>query len=219
MLPASCNVLTAKLPHSALTFVRYRHYATAYFSSQVELTRVPRVDHIPQENHETMSTAPMGEASTTDGCLVNVLFDYPGADVVLRSQDSHHIQVPKTYIVNSSAILGELIREALDSPSNANAAVFLPVVQLPESGEILHCLLTFIFPVTPRIPPSIDKVIELLSVAQKYQMGTALAHIRASVAQLLPTRLEPASVFMPLHRSTGFDRKRCKLRELYPNTR
>ncbi|KAF8491504.1 hypothetical protein F5888DRAFT_1735928, partial [Russula emetica] len=35
---------------------------------------------------------------------------------------------------------------------------------------------------------------ELLSVAQKYQMGTALAHIRASVAQqnLLPTRLEPA---------------------------
>ena len=35
---------------------------------------------------------------------------------------------------------------------------------------------------------------ELLSAAQKYQMATALVHIRGSVAQqnLLPTRLEPA---------------------------
>jgi hypothetical protein len=133
-------------------------------------------------------------SSTTDRHLVISLFDHPGADVVLRSQDSHHIQVPKTYVVNSSPVLGELIQNASDAPRNANAGVSLPMVQLPETGEILHCLLTFIFPITPRIPPTHEEIMELLSVAQRYKMETALAHIRASVAQQnpLPTRLEPA---------------------------
>jgi hypothetical protein len=68
------------------------------------------------------------------------------------------------------------------------------VVQLPESGKILHCLLTFIFPVTPFLPSTPEEILELLSVAQKYQMETALTHIRGSIARhnSLPTRLEPA---------------------------
>jgi hypothetical protein len=141
-----------------------------------------------------MSPVTLEASSTADRHLVISLFDLTGADIILRSQDSHQIQVPKIYIVNSSAVLGELIQKDSDSPYNANAGVSLPVVQLPETGEILHCLLTFIFPVTPRIPSTLEQIMELLSVAQKYQMGTALAHIRASVAQqkLLPTRLEPA---------------------------
>jgi hypothetical protein len=141
-----------------------------------------------------MSTVPTAEASATEERLANLLFQYPGADIVLRSQDSHHIQVPKIYIVNSSPVLGEIIQKTLDSPSNANAEESLPVLRLPETGEILECLLTFVFPVTPRLPSTLEKVMELLSVAQKYQMGAALSHIRASVAQqnLLPTRLEPA---------------------------
>jgi BTB/POZ domain len=141
-----------------------------------------------------MSTVTPEASSTTDHRLVISLFDHPGADIVLCSQDSHHIQVPKIYIVNSSPVLCELIQKASDSPSNWNAGVSLPVVPLPESGEILRCLLTFIFPITPRIPSTLEEIMELLSAAQKYQMETALAHIRANVAQqnLLPTRLEPA---------------------------
>ena len=146
-----------------------------------------------------MSTVTLEVSSSTtatDRHLVISLpgLDHPDADIVLRSQDSHHIQVPKIYIVHASPVLGELIQKASDSPRNANAGVSLPVVQLPETGEILHCLLTFIFPVTPRTPSTLEENMELLSVAQKYQMGTALTHIRASVAQqdLLPTRLEPA---------------------------
>ena len=136
-----------------------------------------------------MSTITPEVSSTTDSCLVISLLDHTGADIVLRSQDSHQFHVPKIYIVNSSPILSELIQKTSDSSSNANAGVLLPVVQLPESGEVLHCLLTFIFPVTPRMPPTIFEIMELLSVAQKYQMETALAHIRASVAQqnLMPT--------------------------------
>jgi hypothetical protein len=141
-----------------------------------------------------MSTVAPEAASTTDRRLVIQLFDHPDADIVLRSQDSHEIQVPKSYIVNSSRVLGNLIQKALDSPGNANAEESLPVLQLPESGEILECLLTFVFPGAPRVPSTLEDIMELLSVAQKYRMRAAQSHIRASIAQqnLLPTRLEPA---------------------------
>ena len=113
-----------------------------------------------------MSTVPTGESSKADERLANLLFDYPGADIVLRSHDSHHFRVPKIYIINSSPVLGELIRRALDSPRTvAKAEVSLPVVQLQESGEILHCLLTFVFPLTPLMPSTLDEIMKLLSVA------------------------------------------------------
>jgi hypothetical protein len=63
-----------------------------------------------------------------------------------------------------------------------------------KAGKILHCLLTFIFFVTPVIPSTHEETMELLSVAQRYQLETALIHIRGSVARQnpLPTHLEPA---------------------------
>jgi hypothetical protein len=141
-----------------------------------------------------MSTVPRQATSSKDEPLANLLFDFPGADIILRSQDSHHFRVPKTSIINNSPILGELIRRNLDAAGDANSEASLPVVQLPEIGEIIHCLLTFIFPVTPLLSSTPEKIMELLSVAQKYQMETALTHIRGSIARRnsLPTRLEPA---------------------------
>jgi hypothetical protein len=130
-------------------------------------------------------------APSTNERLANLLYNHPSADIILRSQDSYHFRVPKIYIVSCSPILGELIQRTLD---DANAETSPPVVQLRESGEILHCLLTFIFPITQLVPFTPEKIMELLSVAQKYQMRTVLAHIRGSIARqnLLPTRLEPA---------------------------
>jgi len=117
---------------------------------------------------------------------VNIRFDYPGADIILRSQDSHHFQVPKTFMTNNSPVLGELIQRILGAPGDTNTGVSLPVVQLPDSGKFLHYLLTFIFPVTPDIPSSHEEAMELLSVAQKDQMGTVLIHIRGSIARQNP---------------------------------
>ena len=109
-------------------------------------------------------------------------------------KDSHRFRVPKIYIFNSSPILSKLIRATLGSSGDANSEASLPVVQLPESGEVLHCLFTFVFPVTPLLPTTPEEIMKLLSVAQKYQMETALTHIRTSIARYnsLPTRLEPA---------------------------
>ena len=141
------------------------------------------------------STVPHETTSTTDQPLENLLLDYPGADIILRSQDCYHFRVPKTFIVNNSPILGELIQRTSYSPGDANAEASLLVVQLPESNEILYCLLTFIFPVTPpHVPSTPEKIMELLSVAEAYQMDSVLTYIRDRIARQnsLPTRLEPA---------------------------
>ena len=139
-------------------------------------------------------SAALSEASTTDEPLADLLFDHPGADIILRSQDARHFRVPKIYIENSSPVLSELIRKASDSPSADNVDGSLPVVQLPKRGEIIHCLLTFIFPEIPLLPPTPEEVMELLSDAQAYQMDSVLSRIRDRVARRypLPTRLEPA---------------------------
>jgi BTB/POZ domain len=142
-----------------------------------------------------MSTTALHEAaSATDKPLANLLFDYPGADIILRSQDYYHFQVPKIYIANSSPVLGELIQSALDSPGVADVEASLPVVQVPKRGKILHFLLTIIFPINSLVPSSPEEILELLSDAQTYQMDFVLTHIRDRIARQnsLPTRLEPA---------------------------
>ena len=154
--------------------------------------RIFRIDsYITLLDYETMSPAHRELASTSDKPLANLLFDYPSGDTILRSQDSYHLRVSKIYITNSSSILDELIQRSLDS---ANPDVSPPVVQLAEGGEILRCLLTFIFPVTPLLPSTPGEIMELLFIAKRYQMDSVLAYIRDKIApnHLLPTSLESA---------------------------
>jgi len=143
---------------------------------------------------------------TSDQPLENILFEYHGADLILRSHDSHHFRVPRSYITNSSPALDELIQKALDPPNDACGDASLPVVQLPESGAILHSLLTFVFPVTPIVPPTTEKAMELLSVARKYQMVAVMVRIRDRIAQQNPpsTRLDPALHMYSLAQKYGF---------------
>jgi hypothetical protein len=144
------------------------------------------------------TTVPHEAASTTDEPHLNIIrHDYPGADIILRPQGPYHFGVPKNYIFISSPVLSELIRGALDLLCSANdesSLGSLPVVQLPDSGAIVHCLLTFIFPVTSLLPSTPEEIMKLLSVAQKYQMETALANIRGTIAgqSSLPTGIESA---------------------------
>jgi hypothetical protein len=125
--------------------------------------------------------------------LPNLLFEYRGADIVLRSCDFCHFQVPKAYIVNCSPILGESIQNTLDRPQDNHGEASLPVIKLPERGAILHSLLTYIFPVTPLVPSTAEKSMELLSVAQRYQMDSILAHIRLSIARRIPPPTQRSS--------------------------
>ncbi|KAH9022499.1 hypothetical protein EDB84DRAFT_1618644 [Lactarius hengduanensis] len=118
-------------------------------------------------------------------------FDFPGSDIVLRSYDSHDFRVLKLYIVICSPVLQELIQSNTSDLPNGEKQEPLPVVDLPESKETLYSLLTFIFPVLPVLPSTPEKILELLSVAQKYQMDSVMTHIRGAISRLDPPFLRP----------------------------
>ncbi|KAH9020932.1 hypothetical protein EDB85DRAFT_441434 [Lactarius pseudohatsudake] len=131
----------------------------------------------------------------------HVLFDDPDANVVLRSGDSQIFRVPKLYIIRSSTVLSELIRAASNtsgaaSAGFASAGVRLPEVQLYDSGTIISCLLTFIFPVPSILPSSLDEKMELLSVAQKYEMSSVMDHVRGSLSQQDPPFIHKENAFL-----------------------
>ncbi|KAH8985602.1 hypothetical protein EDB86DRAFT_2958116 [Lactarius hatsudake] len=129
----------------------------------------------------------------------NVLFDDPEADVVLRSRDSQIFRVLKLYIIRSSTVLSDLIQAASDSFRVANVTSNqerLLEVQLSDSSAILSSLLTFIFPVLPILPSTLEEKMELLSVAQKYEMRSILTHIRGSLALQDPPFIRPENAFL-----------------------
>ena len=127
-------------------------------------------------------------------------FDYPGSDIVLRSCDYHNFNVPKLYIVNSSPVLRELIDSVSNTSDVPNGEIErpvpLPVVKLQDSGAALHSLLTLIFPVVPILPSTSEKIMELLAMAQKYQMDSVLSHIRVIIgARKDPPFIRPETAF------------------------
>ena len=142
----------------------------------------------------------------------NLLFDYPEADVILRSRDSYEFRVLKIYIIHSSPVLGEKVlispipqtkptsstipeTSSVDSEHAANASQ-VPVVHLPIDGTILFSLLTYIFPLPPVLPSTVEQVMELLSVAQMYKMDTVLTHIRSHIAQQEPPFIREETAFL-----------------------
>ncbi|KAI9436796.1 hypothetical protein BJY52DRAFT_1421820 [Lactarius psammicola] len=126
----------------------------------------------------------------------------PHADTILRSCDSHDFRVPRHYIVDSSPVLGERIIAAncrgIESDASCEATTVvggtsLPVVQLAESHAILSSLLTFVFPVLPVLPSTIEETLELLSTCQKYKMTTVLIRIRDRAFQRDPSLICPGN--------------------------
>ncbi|KAF8258127.1 hypothetical protein EI94DRAFT_1755556 [Lactarius quietus] len=122
-------------------------------------------------------------------------FNYPGSDIILRSSDSHNFRLPSLYIAICSPILRDLIQSVSSTSDAPNGEELkqepLPVVKLPESKATLYSLLTFIFPVTPILPPTAEKIMELLAVAQKYQMDSVLSHIRGAISRHDPPLIRP----------------------------
>ncbi|KAH9031486.1 hypothetical protein EDB84DRAFT_1271027 [Lactarius hengduanensis] len=131
-----------------------------------------------------------------------VLFDYPDADVVLRSRDSQTFRVLKLYLIKTSSILGELILRAssesdtADASNSASVQTQLPEVELSESSAILSSLLTFIFPENPVLPSTLEETMELLSIAQTYEMSTVLTHIRGFLSRQHPLFISPENTFL-----------------------
>ena len=136
--------------------------------------------------------------SNPDGAPERILFNDPDADIILRSYDLQEFRVLKLDIMRSSSVFGDLIRSStIDSSdsSTSSRSEGLPCVKLPEKGDILASLLTFVLPVPPILPPTPEQIMELLSVAQKYEMSNALAHIRGAIALQDPPFIRTETAF------------------------
>ncbi|KAI9436798.1 hypothetical protein BJY52DRAFT_1421822 [Lactarius psammicola] len=142
----------------------------------------------------------------SESVAAEYVLDHPHADIILHSCDFREFRVPRIYIIDSSPFLATLIRGAgsdTPSPSESDAAIrtdalkaSLPVYYLPERGDVLSSLLSYvIISMTPRLPPTIEKIIELLSVAQKYEMGLVLAHIRDHISRQNPPLIRKSTAF------------------------
>jgi BTB/POZ domain len=128
--------------------------------------------------------APSSVSNRDEAPSMEELFDFPDADIVLRSSNSRDCRVLKLFITKSSPVLDKIIQTAADSAVSALPAttIPLPVINMSESGAILYSLLTFVLPMPSVLPPSVEETLELLSVAQKYEMNHVLAHIRGSIS-------------------------------------
>jgi hypothetical protein len=98
------------------------------------------------------------------------------------------------FVIKNSPVLDKQIPVSSEPPQPAFSAdnqSLLPVVQLPDNGVILSSLLTFIFPVPMVLPPTLEETMQLLSVAQKYEMASVLSHIRNCIASKDPPLICP----------------------------
>ncbi|KAH9167993.1 hypothetical protein EDB89DRAFT_1639913 [Lactarius sanguifluus] len=137
------------------------------------------------------NTMPIVRPSPEPNEVISDDFDFPGSDIVLqvrcpRSRNTHDFRVPKLYIDICSPVLRQLIR----SISNTSDGP-LSVVKLPESKATIHNLLTFIFPVCPNLPSTTETIMELLAVAQKYQMDSVLTRVRGTISRQDPAFIRP----------------------------
>jgi hypothetical protein len=125
--------------------------------------------------------------------------DDPDADIILRSCDSQEFRVLKLFIIKNSPVLSQRIQAISNPPQPicipAGTRIPLPVVRLSDNGAILSTLLTFILPGRTDLPSTLEETMELLSVAQKYEMASVLSHIRGCIALKAPPLISSENAF------------------------
>lgn len=108
-----------------------------------------------------------------------------GADVILQSSDLVFFRVHKSILAMSSPFFNDLF--SLSQPCDDEVVDGLPVIRVSEDAEVLHCLLTVLYPIPSVIPDSYEENLALLAVLQKYNMATVLSTVRSEIGCQLPT--------------------------------
>ena len=103
----------------------------------------------------------------------------PDANIIVRSSDQAKFRVHKSVLALSSPFFKDLL--SLPQPPDAEIVDGLPVVPLPEDSDLLNSLISLLYPVTPIIPDSYQKVFALLAACQKYDMEKVESNIRSAI--------------------------------------
>ena len=108
-----------------------------------------------------------------------------GADVILRSSGLVSFRVHKAILAMSSPFFNDMF--SLPQPRDNEVIDGLPVVHVSEDAEVLHSLLTVLYPIPSVVPDSYEKTLALLAVSKKYDMPTTLSTVRSEIGHQLPT--------------------------------
>ncbi|KAI0259115.1 hypothetical protein BC834DRAFT_660787 [Gloeopeniophorella convolvens] len=150
-----------------------------------------------------MSDTPAGP---TESVEFGPPFDFPDADLVIRSSDSVTFKAYRASLEQSSPIIARILLEQLGSltdistnttsaSSGGDSSSALPVMRLPEDGETLHTLLTAILPVPIHLPSTFEGAIPVLVAATKYKAYNALLTLRTSINERIYVMVKPEDAF------------------------
>ncbi|KAH9167990.1 hypothetical protein EDB89DRAFT_2100100 [Lactarius sanguifluus] len=122
---------------------------------------------------------PTPENSESDLAPMPSCLDIPDANIIARSSDKVNFRVHKSVLAMSSPFFKDLL--SLPQPPDDELVDGLPVIQLSEDADLLNSLLSLLYPVSPIIPSSYEKVFALLAACQKYDMESVQFNIRDGI--------------------------------------
>ena len=108
-------------------------------------------------------------------------FNLRDTDVILRSSDGASFRVHRLVLTTASPFFDDLF--SLPQPNEDETVDGTHVIRLPEEKEVLHSLITMLYPIPSVLPDSYKKVLDLLTAAQKYDMAAVQSSIRAEVSR------------------------------------
>ncbi|KAH9954184.1 hypothetical protein BC827DRAFT_1098764, partial [Russula dissimulans] len=115
------------------------------------------------------------------------------ADLIMQSSDHVRFYVHKSILSMSSPIFRDMF--SLPQPADSELVEGLPVVCLAEEAQVLHNLLTMLYPIPSVIPDEYDKALDLLAVSHKYDMAAIQSSIRAEMKNKNLRPLTAAATF------------------------
>jgi hypothetical protein len=115
----------------------------------------------------------------SDPPSVLLFLDLPEASIILRSSDQVNFRIHKPVLAMSSPFFQDLL--SLPQPPDDELVDGLPVVTLSEDADLLNSLISLLYPISPVIPDSYEKVFALLAACQKYDMEPVQSNIRAAI--------------------------------------
>jgi hypothetical protein len=119
------------------------------------------------------TTSPQNASSLPDH------LDMSDADLIIQSSDLVDFRIHKLVLSSASPFFSDMF--SLPQPPNGDTIDGLPVVHLSEDAEVLHSLLTMLYPIPSVVLNSYDKAVALLAASHKYDMVGVQSRIRTEI--------------------------------------
>ncbi|RPD64443.1 hypothetical protein L226DRAFT_569879 [Lentinus tigrinus ALCF2SS1-7] len=121
-------------------------------------------------------------------CYAQPPFNNPAGEIVLRSRDGILFRIRKDIVIEASLVLAELTTRSLSDEQEASSDASSPattdgkpIIDVPETSEVLDPLLRLCYPTADPVFADLQDVRLVLSAALKYQMEEATSVMKKTL--------------------------------------